>query len=254
MEQELFDTLEASQRRQSEVSALLKASKAVLQHRKFKNAARLIFDSCKGLLGAAAGYVALLNEDTMRNDVVYLDSGGLPCTVDPSLPMPIRGLRAEAYVKEKAVYDNDFSNSDWVKLMPEGHMRLKNVLFAPLTIDNKTVGLIGVANKPEGFTEHDAKMALSFGQLASIALNNSRMLESLKENEKKLKEYNERLEELVEEKTKQLKDIERFAAIGQTAGMIGHDIRNPLQSIDGAIYLAKGMLNPFQMEVKKRKN
>src|ERR1039458_8273299 len=30
-----------------------------------------------------------------------------------------------------------------------------------------------------------------------------------------------------------------MSAIGQTAGMIGHDIRNPLQSIMGEIYLSK---------------
>ena len=39
------------------------------------------------------------------------------------------------------------------------------------------------------------------------------------------------LEKLVEERTKQLKDSERLAAIGATAGMVGHDIRNPLQAI-----------------------
>lgn len=38
---------------------------------------------------------------------------------------------------------------------------------------------------------------------------------------------------------KQLKDSERLAAIGATAGMVGHDIRNPLQAITGDIYLAK---------------
>jgi signal transduction histidine kinase len=34
-----------------------------------------------------------------------------------------------------------------------------------------------------------------------------------------------------------------LAAIGETAGMIGHDIRNPLQSIIGELYLAKDELN-----------
>jgi PAS domain S-box-containing protein len=38
---------------------------------------------------------------------------------------------------------------------------------------------------------------------------------------------------------KQLKDSERLAAIGATAGMVGHDIRNPLQAITGDVYLAK---------------
>jgi PAS domain S-box-containing protein len=60
-----------------------------------------------------------------------------------------------------------------------------------------------------------------------------------KQNEKKLEEYAENLELLVEERTKQLKDAERFAAIGQTASMIGHDIRNPLQTIAGELYLMK---------------
>ncbi len=38
---------------------------------------------------------------------------------------------------------------------------------------------------------------------------------------------------------KQLKDSERLAAIGATAGMVGHDIRNPLQAIVGELYLAR---------------
>ncbi len=33
------------------------------------------------------------------------------------------------------------------------------------------------------------------------------------------------------------KDSERLIAIGQTAGMVGHDIRNPLQAITGDLYL-----------------
>jgi PAS domain S-box-containing protein len=36
-----------------------------------------------------------------------------------------------------------------------------------------------------------------------------------------------------------LKDAERLAAIGATAGMVGHDIRNPLQAITSDVYLAK---------------
>ena len=38
---------------------------------------------------------------------------------------------------------------------------------------------------------------------------------------------------------KQLQDSERLAAIGATAGMVGHDIRNPLQAIIGDLFLSK---------------
>ena len=44
---------------------------------------------------------------------------------------------------------------------------------------------------------------------------------------------------LLSTRTKELKDAERLAAIGATAGMVGHDIRNPLQAIISDVYLAK---------------
>ena len=46
-------------------------------------------------------------------------------------------------------------------------------------------------------------------------------------------------EEQAQEAAKKLKDSERLAAIGATAGMVGHDIRNPLQAITSDVYLAK---------------
>jgi PAS domain S-box-containing protein len=60
-----------------------------------------------------------------------------------------------------------------------------------------------------------------------------------KKAERALEERAKNLESLVEERTKALRDSERLAAIGATAGMVGHDIRNPLQAITGDVYLAK---------------
>ncbi len=164
--------------------ALLRASRAVLENREFIPAARSIFDICRDLTGATAGYVALLTGDGYENEVLFLDAGGRPCSVDPELPMPIRGLRGEAYRDLTAVYDNDFHNSRWMEFMPEGHVRLDNVLFAPLVIGGKAVGLIGLANKEGGFNEDDKKIAAAFGDIAAIALMNSRNLESLEESVK----------------------------------------------------------------------
>jgi len=63
-----------------------------------------------------------------------------------------------------------------------------------------------------------------------------------KQMQVKLEEYAAHLEELVQERTQQLKDAERLSAIGETAGMVGHDLRNPLQTVTGEAYLAKGEL------------
>lgn len=53
--------------------------------------------------------------------------------------------------------------------------------------------------------------------------------------EKKLAEANQSLQKLEE----RLLKAERLAAIGELAGIIGHDLRNPLQGIRGAVYCLK---------------
>ncbi len=48
------------------------------------------------------------------------------------------------------------------------------------------------------------------------------------------------------------KNAERLAAIGATAGMVGHDIRNPLQTIAGEVFLAQEALKDLSDSVTKK--
>jgi PAS domain S-box-containing protein len=57
--------------------------------------------------------------------------------------------------------------------------------------------------------------------------------------QQKLEDHAKNLEKIVEERTDQLKDAERLATIGATAGMVGHDIRNPLQAIFSDTFLLR---------------
>ena len=171
----LEEALEQSRHRSSkEISALLENYRTMLTHLRFIDIARILYDLCSTLIGSTAGYVALLDETCLENEILFLDSGGLPCTVNPDLPMPIRGLRAEAYRNTKTVYHNNFANSEWTDLMPEGHVRLNNVLFAPLVLEGKAVGVMGFANKPGDFLDSDVQLASLFANLAAVVLNNSK--------------------------------------------------------------------------------
>lgn len=169
---------------QAENAALRVANRTILEHINFNEAAKAIFDTCKDLIGATSGYVALSSKDKSQNEVLFVDSGGFTCSVDPSLPMPIRGLRSEVYQTRKAIYDNNFSKSKYWKLIPEGHAILENVLFAPLMVEDKVVGLLGFGNKDGGFTKDDVKIAIIFSKIVSASLINSRLQETLKFHEK----------------------------------------------------------------------
>jgi PAS domain S-box-containing protein len=74
----------------------------------------------------------------------------------------------------------------------------------------------------------------------------------LEDKAAEVEKYAFRMEELAEQRLKQLKDAERLATIGATAGMVGHDIRNPLQAIVGDLYLAKEEL--AEMPEEKARN
>ena len=97
-------------------------------------------------------------------------------------------------------------------------------------IVRKSTGEIRVVHeKAENVRDQQGKIVRSIGMVHDIT--------ERKIMEAKLEEYSKHLENLVEERTKQLKDSERLATIGATAGMVGHDIRNPLQAITSDVYL-----------------
>jgi PAS domain S-box-containing protein len=79
-----------------------------------------------------------------------------------------------------------------------------------------------------------------------------------KRAEEALKEYSEHLEEMVEERTKELRDAqeqlirkERLAVLGQMAGGVGHELRNPLGAISNAAYFLSMVLEEPEPEVKE---
>ena len=74
----------------------------------------------------------------------------------------------------------------------------------------------------------------------------------LRQMQDKLEEYAAHLEDLVQERTQQLKNAERLSAIGETAGMVGHDLRNPLQTVTGETFLAKDELKSIPDSPAKR--
>jgi len=86
------------------------------------------------------------------------------------------------------------------------------------------------------------------GQLEIIGV--SRDISQRKAAEREIQKYSEHLAEMVEERTRELRDAqeklirqERLAALGQLAGTIAHELRNPLGVISNAVTYLK-MIQP----------
>ncbi len=250
-EEERAQALTQAQRREKEVRALLEGSQKVQTSQDFQVAARAIFDICSDVMNVPAGYVAMLSEDGQENELLFLEAGGLPCVVDPELPMPVRGLRAQCYKTGKPAYENDFAGSNWHKLLPPGHVKLENVLFAPLNVQGRTVGVMGLANKPGGFSQADARLVEAFGDIAAMSLHNILLLDNIKSNEKRFHELFNHMSTGVAIYEAQ-EDGERFVfrhinpaglrSAGYEEGdVIGHEVRDAYPGVE-----ALGLFEVFQ--------
>jgi PAS domain S-box-containing protein len=93
-----------------------------------------------------------------------------------------------------------------------------------------------VREKAELEFDKDGTLLGGFGTTQEIT-DLMEMRKKLEKSRIQLEEYSSQMEQLAKERAEKLKDAERLAAIGATAGMVGHDIRNPLQAIAGDMYL-----------------
>jgi len=176
----LQQDLDETDKHQLTHAAIIQCVELILNQEPFVVTVRNIFTSCKNILHAQAGYVALIDHTGKYFEVLHLDNGGLPSTINYDSPMPIRGLRQEVLQKKAALFCNDFNKSKWMKLLPRGHARLDNVLFAPLVVEQSPVGLLAFANKKAGFDENDLLIATSFAKLSALSLSNSKAWQMMK--------------------------------------------------------------------------
>lgn len=154
------------------------------------------------------------------------------------------------YKPDEAVFTYNW----WVShIHPEDLSGLKLQLEQALK-DNQTKGYVleyRLLHKNGNyiFVKDTAKILRHNGTIHIIG--GVRDITERKQLQQKLEEYAKQLEALVDERTRELKDKERLAAIGETAGMIGHDIRNPLQAITNELYIARQNVADYTEEDKK---
>ncbi|MEM2601381.1 MAG: PAS domain-containing protein [Candidatus Bathyarchaeia archaeon] len=123
---------------------------------------------------------------------------------------------------------------------------IRAIVCTPLRSGQEVIGVIGLSHSEEGkvFDQRAIQLVERLGQIASIALENARLIFKLREEvlrrrdaEEALRRHLEDLERLLEERTEELRKVEEIAAIGRVAAMVGHDLRNPLQVLVNLIYI-----------------
>ncbi len=145
-------------------------------------------------------------------------------------------LPQELPMQEAASKNKEIKGSELEVLLPSGVKRTILGSAKPLLDDKgKVRGCLGAFVDISERKKMEEALKQRTEQLEQTQVK-------LEENAVQLEEYSSQMEELAEQRANQLKDAERLAAIGATAGMVGHDIRNPLQAITGDLFLARSEL------------
>lgn len=177
----------------AQAEAVLEACRVVAKSAEFGGAARAVFESCKTLIGATAGYVALSTADGREDRVLFSESVGIGDAADLALCMPVRRLRGEAHRTSKTVYQNEVSKEE----RPAGRTTVGNVLVAPLVAEGKVAGFLTLADKPGGFSENDARLASVFAELGALALHGARTREALRISDERFRSVADTADEAI---------------------------------------------------------
>jgi two-component system NtrC family sensor kinase len=109
-----------------------------------------------------------------------------------------------------------------------------SILCVPLVLREKTIGAIEVINKWGGkFTEDDLTLLNSIAASVAIAIENARLYTEIKDF----------ADELARSQA-QLIQSEKLAATGKLAASIAHELNNPLQAVQGCVYLVADQTAP----------
>ena len=156
------------------------------------------------LTSSKFGFIGEVNESERFDTIALSNPGWDACKIPESNAaviiknMEMRGIWGSVLKDEQSYIVNDPASHPERVGTPDGHPPITSFLGVPLKHAGRTIGMMGLANKESGYdlTDQQAVETLSVGFVEALMR---------KRNDEELIKYREHLEELVDERTTQLR-------------------------------------------------
>ncbi len=154
---------------------------------------------CLELTGSQFGFIGLNTVDGAAMDVVAIRGFQASSRFYERFHLiPLRpSVFARAVLENRPVRSDD-AMSDPVRVgQPRGHPPVRAFLGVPLRSRGAPMGMIGVANRPDAYTDEHEQLLMTYAAQVAIAIRNAQLYEELKAAKADLeRKVTERTEEL----------------------------------------------------------
>ena len=140
------------------------------------------------------------------------------------------GIAGLALASGQAIIVADVLNDErYISVSGEQEKTLRSLMVAPVKTGERSLGTLSVQSLTPGvFTQDDERLLTTLGAQAAVAIEKAKLyadLEASLQHEKATRA--------------QLVQSEKLAALGRIVASVAHELNNPLQAIQNALYLIK---------------
>jgi two-component system NtrC family sensor kinase len=233
--------IEALGRRNAEMTALFRGSLVVSASSSQDEIQQNILDLVEELYDLSLSFIMLYNNDQDVLEVTAYEGDKGEFLSDRALQRS-EGIVDWVFSRKESLITNTIQSDERVSFRDELlEIGIESILCVPLITKGNAIGVMGLCLPYREDTtklEDTGRLLRTFAGQAAIAIDNARLYEELEHANKQIIEWNESLQQRVDETTEKLVTsrerlwhAERLSTVGKLVAGFLHEINNPLYAI-----------------------
>ncbi len=191
--EQLMESNSQLQRRAQELNVLYGVGKSVSSSLDLEEVLQRVVEAAVYVVGAEEGSLMLLDEE--RGELYIRASKNLDTKAQSMRKRVTDSLAGKVLQTKRAITVGD--DSQWKRTHTA--LLVKSLIYVPLILQNKPIGVLGVTNqfKDSTFDSNDTRALSALGGYATIAINNANLYNTMARERTVLSEVVEQIEDAV---------------------------------------------------------